>query len=106
MSENQGDEEPIRGIVKPHYFAHFVETSDSGICRSWYYSMSMLFAGLRVFLSMLRQSLRAGVPNSLEREIIIIWRDSAAAQMDKRAPWMKPYGKASPIMSLIIRPGH
>ncbi len=66
-------------LRKGYYFAHFVETSDQEIRRSWYYSMSMLFASLRVFLTLVRQSLRAGVADSLEKEIII-WRDSAAAQ--------------------------
>lgn len=90
-------------IREGYYFSHFVETNDKEIRRGWYYSISMLWATLRVFLTILRQSIPAQVGSSLEEDVIS-WRDSIAAQMGERAPWMAPTEKPLSPLGLIIRP--
>ena len=90
-------------IQEGYYFSHFVETNDKEIRRSWYYSISMLWAILRVFFTILRQSIPVHVAGSLEADVIS-WRNSIESQMRERAPWMdRTDGPPSPL-GLILTP--
>jgi len=90
-------------ILEGYYFSHFVETSDKEVRRGWYYSMTMFFQMLRVFLTILRQSVPPAIIAALERDIIT-WRDTVAVQMDKRTPWIDPTETTPSPLGLIIRP--